>query len=115
MEANRGNTLAETSEPISGRTALSWTIGAWAVFVGGFLLLCLTHYNSTTLQQSDTLWFTTHILLILITMPVLWRGTACFHHLASRLGILAIQTAVGFCVYLCLAFMYLYEWAGFSK
>ena len=46
-------------------SALYGTLRGWLVFICGFLVLCLVHYNSETLQNSDQLWFTTHILEVL--------------------------------------------------
>ncbi len=114
MMIDRSDGIQSETSRMPFKLALYWTIGGWFIFVCGFLLVCLVHYNSEMLQNSDQLWFTTHILLGLVVAPILWRGTGCFRHSGSRFGAFTLQCLAGFFVYLVLCFLYLYEWAGFS-
>jgi len=94
----------------------SWPIAVatWVLFVVGFLLLCLLHYNSALLQSSDVLWFTTHIILTVIAIPVVWRGTAGIESIALRWFAFVAQQVAGFMLYCVLCLLYIVEWAGFT-
>lgn len=89
-------------------------VAAWTIFIGGFLLLCLLHYNSAAWQSSDVLWFTSHIVLAAFVIPILWCGTADYDSVAVRSIAFLAQLAVGFVVYCVLGLLYIVEWARFT-
>ena len=92
-----------------GSAAVTLTVVAWTIFVGGMAILIATdaliRHRAGTFGQSgfptpDLIWFGIPIVLAMTAFVVLWRSTSGMRYLWLRLVVVAAQMFVGFVLYI---------------
>src|SRR6185312_5197706 len=90
---------------------MRFVVLAWVQFIGGLVVLvCCDYYvrwrdgwlGNSGFPTPDVIWFGVPILLGIIALLLLWRGTGGYGNFWSRAAIIAIQAAIGFLVYMAL-------------
>jgi hypothetical protein len=102
-------TAHPSDEPLSPRRRVLLLVTTWIVGVSLLLGTCVLHAHEPIVQQSDELWFGSHIAIALAVAPFLWIGTGLLRSIPLRIVLFVIQGAIAFVVYLAITVLYILE------